>query len=199
MNLKGDSRNKCKGLKLVTGGQMNEGEFIISTTTGREQRVFPSEMNLGLISGNKTANPWPKLSRNITSSESGRMSNPYSRSILPKIEIKNSYTETPYTYTKMNNLKTTNKAHKILKYSIEERGCTANTKYREKIKNQQILQRISTAQVISEKRPESRYNKKSLYAKLDHGRAASPDYNVPVIDMNFSELANQEVIPECWK
>ena len=102
MNLKGDSRNKFKGLKLVTSGQMNEGKFIISTTTGREQRVFPSEMNLGLISGNKTANPWPKLSRNITSSESGRMSNPYSRSILPKIEIKNSYTETPYTYAKMN-------------------------------------------------------------------------------------------------
>lgn len=59
--------------------------------------------------------------------------------------------------------------------------------------------RISTPQTTTQKRPDSRYNKETLYAKLDYGRANSPEYKVPVIDMNFSEVKKQQIIPECWK
>eukprot|EP00826_Nyctotherus_ovalis_P039082 TRINITY_DN3724_c0_g3_i1.p1 TRINITY_DN3724_c0_g3~~TRINITY_DN3724_c0_g3_i1.p1 ORF type:complete len:264 (-),score=45.14 TRINITY_DN3724_c0_g3_i1:130-921(-) len=59
--------------------------------------------------------------------------------------------------------------------------------------------RISTPQTTSLKRPDSRYNKETLYAKLDYGRASSPEYKVPIIDMNFSEVRKQQIIPECWK
>lgn len=59
--------------------------------------------------------------------------------------------------------------------------------------------RMSTPQTASVKRPDSRYNKETLYAKLDYGRASSPEYKVPIIDMNFSEVRKQQIIPECWK
>ena len=59
--------------------------------------------------------------------------------------------------------------------------------------------RLSTPQTIPEKRPDSRYNSASLYAKLEHGRGNSPEYQVPILEMRFSDLGDNPLIPTCWK
>ena len=61
------------------------------------------------------------------------------------------------------------------------------------------VMRVSTPQTAPEKRPESRYNRASLYVKLENGRGNSPEYHVPIIDMRFEEFAKQDIMPECWK
>lgn len=59
--------------------------------------------------------------------------------------------------------------------------------------------RVSTPQTAPEKRPDSRYNRATLYAKLEHGRGNSPEYQVPIIDMRFAEFSCGPIMPECWK
>ena len=77
---------------------------------------------------------------------------------------------------------------------------TAQTNNQRKVgKMKQRSMRLSTPQTSGQKRPDSRYNKKTLYAKLEHGRADSPEYRVPIISMNFTELKEKQMIPECWK
>lgn len=66
-------------------------------------------------------------------------------------------------------------------------------------KGQQRSFRISTPQSLGQRRPDSRYNKATLYARLEYRRTNSPEYRVPVLDMKYSEVSKQQVIPECWK
>jgi len=52
---------------------------------------------------------------------------------------------------------------------------------------------------VPEKRPESRYNKASLFTTLENGRSSSPDYKVPILSMNLGESKEQQVLlPGCW-
>ena len=197
MNLQCVSNNAYEGLQFPKGNEISSEDLFISTTTGKTKRIFPMEMKLGLVDVNKTDNSWQKLPRNVVTAESGRMFKQYPKSILPEIGKKNYYMNNPYAGIKDSVV--VNKGQKLLKHSIESRGCTAQVKQRGKTSNKQKPQRVSTAQVDGERRPESRYNKKSLYAKLDYGRASSPEYKVPIVEMNFSEFANQEVVPDCWK
>lgn len=62
-----------------------------------------------------------------------------------------------------------------------------------------VSHRISTPQTIPQKRPGSRYNKDSLYSGLENGRK-SPEYKVPILDMNLKEYAyHNSVMPSFWK
>ena len=62
-----------------------------------------------------------------------------------------------------------------------------------------VSHRVSTPQTIPQKRPGSRYNKDSLYSGLENGRK-SPEYKVPIIDMNLKEYAyHNSVMPSFWK
>jgi len=59
--------------------------------------------------------------------------------------------------------------------------------------------RVSTPQTAPERRPDSRYNKESLFAGLENGRR-SPEYQVPIIDMKLEECAcHDSIMPDCWK
>lgn len=59
--------------------------------------------------------------------------------------------------------------------------------------------RVSTPHTIYERRPDSRYNHATLFAGLEHGRARSPEYNVPILEMRLTECMNKDVMPDCWK
>lgn len=62
-----------------------------------------------------------------------------------------------------------------------------------------ISHRVSTPQTALQKRPGSRYNKASLYSGLENGRK-SPEYKVPIIDMNLKDYAyHNSVMPSFWK
>ena len=60
--------------------------------------------------------------------------------------------------------------------------------------------RLSTPQAKNTRRPDSRYNKETLFCGLDNGRDKSPDYMVPVLPMRLSEnISKQHILPGCWK
>jgi len=60
-----------------------------------------------------------------------------------------------------------------------------------------ISQRIFTPQ--ADQRPNSRYNKASIYTGLENGRK-SPEYKVPIIDMKLKEYEyHNSVMPSFWK
>lgn len=60
-----------------------------------------------------------------------------------------------------------------------------------------ISQRVFTPQ--ADQRPNSRYNKASLYTGLENGRK-SPEYKVPIIDMKLKEYEyHNSVMPSFWK
>jgi hypothetical protein len=60
------------------------------------------------------------------------------------------------------------------------------------------MRRLWTPQIPS-RRPDSRYNRATLFVGLDYGRDRSPDYHVPILEMNFSESINQHlIVPSCW-
>ncbi len=59
--------------------------------------------------------------------------------------------------------------------------------------------RVSTPQTGPGRRPDSRYNRATLYARLENGRSSGPEYEVPIIDMRFADFALSPILPECWK
>jgi len=62
-----------------------------------------------------------------------------------------------------------------------------------------ISHRVSTPQTALQKRPGSRYNKANLYKGLENGKK-SPEYKVPIIDMNLKDYAyHNSVLPSFWK
>ena len=146
-----------------------------------------------------------KLHRRVTTSECRRSLRQYPKSLLPLLYSKGRLDSKgdPRPCTGNFNAKTApepkpeSKAHRM---NPELRVGTAQIMQRAKLAEpqQQKHVRVSTPQT-SEKRPESRYNKETLYTKLEHGRGNSPEYEVPIIDMRFEEVAGQQIIPECWK
>jgi len=123
--------------------------------------------------------------------ESGRFSKP--KAVLPTLSTKPKEDFRPCTgNTELKDLM----ADKVAKVIPRGRVGTAQI---QKLNKGQRSTHISIPQTTTQKRPDSRYNKETLYAKLDYGRASSPEYKVPVIDMNFSEVKKHQIIPECWK
>ena len=60
------------------------------------------------------------------------------------------------------------------------------------------IRNIKTANVNI--RPESRYNKSSLFCLLENGRSKNCEYNVPVIQMKLKEYQSQnELLPKSWQ
>lgn len=59
--------------------------------------------------------------------------------------------------------------------------------------------RAVTPEVVFKSRPESRYNKVTLFGGLENGRK-SPNYDIPIIDMNLKEYEAQDgFVPSFWK
>lgn len=72
-----------------------------------------------------------------------------------------------------------------------------------KVGDSQVAERKYTSQRVftpqADQRPNSRYNKASLYSGLENGRK-SPEYKVPIIDMKLKEYEyHNSVLPSFWK
>lgn len=113
--------------------------------------------------------------------------------VLPKREIR------PCTGNPQRNILTGDKMVENLAERKIEGGLRIGTAQTRATGKGQRSFRISTPQSFDQKRPDSRYNKTTIYSKLEHGRTNSPEYRVPVLEMNYSEVKKQQVIPECWK
>lgn len=180
--------NKGPNQKFVMGGLSSKAlDFVGSSVT--HERKFPSELKLTLKNqGKEVENNWQKYYRNVITAEQGRHFKNSPKFLLPKLEIEDTI---PEEYKKS----TGGKSSPIEQPYTAKRVATAHVKRkseRGKLRSQQSGQTGS-------KRPDSRYNKESLYMKLDYGRAASPEYKVPILDMNFAEVINHQIIPDCWK
>ena len=58
--------------------------------------------------------------------------------------------------------------------------------------------RAFTPDITNQRRPQSRYNKNTLFAGLENGRNIS-EYKVPIIDMKLNEYKWQNaIIPSIW-
>lgn len=180
------STNKGPGQKFVMGG-LNANPFAGPSVT--HERKFPSELKQSLYNQGKEAdNTWQKYHRNVITAEHGRNFKDNPKFLLPKLEMDEVIPEE-------HKQSTGGKSSPIEQPYISKRVATAHVKRkneREKLRSQQSGQTTG-------KRPDSRYNKESLYAKLDHGRAASPEYKVPILDMNFAEMVSNQIVPDCWK
>lgn len=155
----------------------------------------------------QSAATWQRtqVPRRITTTECGTILR-RPKKVLPLVKEKNGKEDInsvylrPYTgnlHTKTN-CETVVEAHKTR--VAHNRVGTAQVQQRVMIeKNQVKMMRVSTPRTCSEKRPDSRYNKATIYAKLEHGRGNSPEYQVPIIDMKLSEISTHAVMPSCWK
>jgi len=174
--------NKSSGQKFVMGGVSTDA-FSGSSIT--RDRKFPSELKFELKNQRREVdNGWQKYNRNVTTAESGRNFKDYPKLLLPKLEGEKIIPE--------EHKQSARKTSPFDQSSLGTHLGTSDVNKRTKLKSQQCG-------IIGGRRPESRYNKETLYTKLDHGRAASPEYKVPILDMNFAEVANQQIIPDCWK
>jgi len=209
------------------GGITSELFFPSSTSMNRKKPPPPTvkEINAiplnpaGLYNGDCAAVPiqvptgsiWQKIHRRVTTSECGRNFKTHPKSLLPvlngviKEKPENIFESRPCTGILPAKIaeeaKLEQKPKKLNVAGASKRIGTAQSSKRSKFIETQDQKpvRLSTPQTVTEKRPESRYNKETLYSKLEHGRASSPEYIVPIIDMRFSEVVGQQIIPECWK
>ena len=177
---------KLPGQKFIIGGGLGSEGFLGSSIA--RERNFPSELKMNFMEQGKQDPGWNKFKRNVITSDSGRPFKEYPRSLLPISETANDLNEDSKQYECSKGATGTND-------KVESGKRTVGNTGRTKLRSQQCPR---TAQGPGG-RPESRYKKESLYTKLDHGRAASPDYKVPILEMNFSELKNQPKIPDWWK
>jgi len=147
---------------------------------------------------NTLANHTASVHRKTNTAESGRVFKPTIALPFPALRVKGNVEEKRGIRPRTGNPKRKELvAEELSKKRFEVRIGTAQMK--QSSKGQQASFRMSISQSLDRKRPESRYNKTTLYSKLEHGRANSPEYRVPVLEMKYSEVKTQQVIPECWK
>eukprot|EP00826_Nyctotherus_ovalis_P026257 TRINITY_DN2052_c0_g3_i1.p1 TRINITY_DN2052_c0_g3~~TRINITY_DN2052_c0_g3_i1.p1 ORF type:complete len:220 (-),score=41.59 TRINITY_DN2052_c0_g3_i1:136-795(-) len=166
---------RTSGQKFIMGGVASEA---FAGSSAAHDRRFPAELRLGLI-GQEKESSWY---RNVITSESKRN---HPKPLLPKLEIDQVI---PEEHKQPIGGKFSPTEHS----NVSKRVATAQVKKEERA-------RLRSQQGEGGRRPESRYNKESLYMKLDHGRASSPEYKVPILDMNFAEMVGRQIVPDCWK
>jgi len=175
--------NKGPNKKFVVGS-INSEAFV-----GSSVRKFPSELKLSLKNQMKEGeSSWQKYHRNVITAERGRHFKGSPKFLLPKLDIEEIIPEEC-------KQSTGGKNSPIDQPFTSKRVATAHVKR----KSERVKLRSQQSGQAAGKRPDSRYNKESLYMKLDYGRTISPEYRVPILDMNFAEVINHQIIPDCWK
>lgn len=167
--------SRASGQKFIMGGVTSEA--FAGSSAGHERR-FPAELGLDLARQQREG-AWH---RNVITSESKRNC---PKLLLPKLEVDQVIPEE-------HKQPIGGKFSPIERSNPSKRVATAQVKKNERA-------RLRSQQGEGGRRPESRYNKESLYMKLDHGRASSPEYKVPILDMNFAEVLGRQIVPDCWK